>query len=391
MSNAPDFDFESVSLDWLHTKPGAKWNRTPDAIAAWVADMDFAPPPVVVEALQRVIATGDLGYPDHREPFGGSAATDVFIDRCARRYGWHIDQPDTMELNDVVQGIQIVLHLCTQPGDRVVVHTPTYPPFLHSVQDDGRVVVPVPAQRSDASPTGWVFDYEALDATLTESPAKVLLLCHPHNPTGHVFDSAELRLMAALAERHDLLIISDEIHADLTFGSVGHQPMDLFAPGRTVTIHAASKAFNLAALRFAILHVDAPAVSAALKTVPAHLFGATNLMGAVATEAAWRDGDEWLAAVMAHLDRQRVLLGALLIEKLPKVGYVAPSATYLAWLDCRSLGLGDDPSVTFLERGVRLSEGPNFGSEGNGFARLNFATSSAVLRETVARMAGNLR
>ncbi len=387
MSSAPDFDFESISLDWLHTKPGAKWNRTPDAIAAWVADMDFAPPAVVVDALQRAIHNGDLGYPDYREPFGGSAATDVFIERCARRYGWHIAQPDTMELNDVVQGIQIVLYLCTQPGDRVVVHTPAYPPFLHSVEDDGRVVVPVPAQRSDASPTGWMFDYDALEATLQEAPAKVLLLCHPHNPTGHVFDEEELRVLAALAERHDLLVISDEIHADIMFGSAAHRPMDLFAPGRTVTIHAASKAFNLAALRFAVMHVDAPMVSAALKAVPAHLFGATNLMGAAAAEVAWRDGDEWLSAVLAHLDSQRVLLGALLADQMPSVGYVAPCATYLAWLDCRSLGLGDDPSITFLERGVRLSEGPNFGAEGNGFARLNFATSSTILREIVRRLA----
>lgn len=389
MSTASDFDFETVSLDWLHTKPGAKWNRTPDAIAAWVADMDFAPPPVVVEAMQRVIAAGDLGYPDYREPVGGAPATDAFIERCARRYGWHINRSDTMELNDVVQGIQVVLHFCTQPGDRVVLHTPTYPPFLHSVEDDGRVVVPVPAQRSDASPNGWTFDYEALDETLTAAPAKVLLLCHPHNPTGHVFGDAELRTLAALAERHDLLIISDEIHADLTFGSVVHQPMGPFAPGRTVTIHAASKAFNLAALRFAIMHIDAPVVRAALATVPAHLLGATNLMGAVAAEAVWRDGDEWLAAVLAHLERQRALLGTLLADQLPTVGYVAPAATYLAWLDCRSLGLGDDPSATFLQRGVRLSEGPNFGSEGLGFARLNFATSSGVLREIVARMATN--
>ena len=387
MTSAPDFDFESVSLDWLHAKPGAKWNRTPEAIAAWVADMDFGPPPVVVDALRRVIDAGDFGYPDYREPFGGSAATDVFIERCARRYGWRINQPDTMELNDVLQGIQIVVHLCTEPGDRVVVHTPTYPPFLHSVEDDGRVVVPVPARRSDTSPTGWMFDYDALDATLRTSPAKVLLLCHPHNPTGHVFDTQELRVLADLAARHNLLVISDEIHADLTYGSAAHQPMDLFAPGRTVTIHAASKAFNLAALRFAVMHVDAPAVAATLKTVPAHLFGATNLMGAVAAEAAWRDGDEWLAAVLLHLDRQRGLLGTLLADQLPLVGYVAPSSTYLAWLDCRPLGLGDDPSATFLERGVRLSEGPNFGNEGNGFARLNFATSSTVLRQIVERMA----
>ncbi len=387
MTTAPDFDFESVALDWLRSKPGAKWHRTPNAIAAWVADMDFAPPPAVVDALQRVVASGDFGYPDYRENFGGSPATDVFIERCARRYGWHIDQADTMELNDVVQGIQIVLHLCTEPGDRVVVHTPAYPPFLHSVEGDGRVVVPVPAQRSHTSPSGWMFDYDALEATLAAAPAKVLLLCHPHNPTGHVFDEAELNALASLAQRHNLLIISDEIHADLTFAPAVHRPIALFAPERTVTIHAASKAFNLAALRFAVMHVGAPEVRRALARVPAHLFGATNLMGAVASEAAWRNGDEWLAAVVAHLDRQRFLLGTLLAEHLPAVGYVPPAATYLAWLDCRPLGLGDDPSATFLERGVRLSEGPNFGTEGHGFARLNFATSLNVLREIVRRMA----
>ena len=240
VSTSPAFDFDSVSLEWLRAKPGAKWHRTPGAIAAWVADMDFAPPPVVVSAMQSVVAGGDLGYPDWRHITGGSPATDVFVSRCATRYGWLIDEADTMELNDVVQGIQIVLHLCTQPGDGVVVHTPAYPPFLHSVQDSGRRVVPVPAQRSAGSPTGWAFDHEALAAELTASPAKVLLLCHPHNPTGHVFSEAELRSLASLAERHDLLIISDEIHADLTFGSVVHQPMGPFAPGRTVTIHAAS-------------------------------------------------------------------------------------------------------------------------------------------------------
>ena len=384
MSSADDFS--SVSLDWLRAKPGVKWHDTPDAIAAWVADMDFAPPPVVTEALRRLVADGDLGYPDWRNHTGGSAASDVFVDRCAARYGWQLDVEETLELNDVVQGIQIVLHVCTSPGDRVVVHTPSYPPFLHSVEDSGRVVLPVPASRSAASPTGWSFDHAALDAQLALTPAKVLLLCHPQNPTGHVFSSDELRELADIAERHDLLIISDEIHADLTFAPLSHQPIALFAPDRTVTIHAASKAFNLAGLRYAIMHIGSEMVRERIAALPAHLFGATNLMGAAAAEAAWRDGDEWLAAVVGHLDAQRHLLGALVAEHLPSVVYTPPAATYLAWLDCRALGWGDDPSVQFRQRGVRLSEGPNFGSEGHGFARLNFATSEDILREIVQRM-----
>ena len=382
------YDFSSVSMEWLRAKPGVKWHDTPDAIAAWVADMDFAPPAVVADALHAVVDRGDLGYPDWRHYTGGSAAADTFVERCAARYGWHIDQADTMELNDVVQGIQIVLHVCTEPGDRVVVHTPSYPPFLHSVHDNGREVLPVPAARDAGSPTGWAFDHAALDAQLAVTPAKVLLLCHPHNPTGHVFSDAELRELAAIAQRHDLLIISDEIHADFTYAPLTHRPMALFAPDRTVTIHAASKAFNLAGLRYAIMHIGVAEVRTRIAALPGHLFGATNLMGAAAADAAWRDGGPWLAAVLAHLDAQRQLLSALVAEHLPGVVYTPPAATYLAWLDCRALGWGDDPSVQFRARGVRLSEGPNFGAEGNGFARLNFATSGDVLRETVARMAG---
>ncbi|MBI4885283.1 MAG: aminotransferase class I/II-fold pyridoxal phosphate-dependent enzyme [Actinobacteria bacterium] len=349
--------------------------------------MDFLPAPAISNALTGAIAAGDLGYPDWRSIIGDSPATDAFVARCASRYGWHIAAADTREFNDVVQVIQVLLHTCTSPGDGVVVHTPSYPPFLHSVAASKLRLVPVPAERAAGSAARWEFDYDALDATLLAEPARVLLLCHPHNPTGHVFGDAELRRIAELAERHDLLIISDEIHADLTFPSLVHRPVALFAPDRTVTIHAASKAFNLAGLRYAIAHFGSQGAKKAVADLPAHMLGATNVMAAVAAEAAWRDGDEWLTAVVAHLDRQRTLLSSLLAQHLPDIVYTPPAATYLAWLDCRALLLGDDPSAHFLESGVRLSEGPNFGSEGNGFARLNFATSSTILGEIVQRMA----
>ncbi len=217
----------------------------------------------------------------------------------------------------------------------------------------------------------------------------MLLLCHPHNPTGHVFGADELLALAELAERHDLLIISDEIHADLTYAPRHHRPMALYAPERTVTLHAPSKAFNLAALRYAVMHLGPSWVRERVLGVPDHLYGEANLFGATAAYAAWADGDDWLDAVLAHLDGQRHLLADLLHEHLPEVVYTPPAATYLAWLDCRALCLGDDPSAEFARRGVRLSEGPNFGSEGLGHARLNFATSSGLLREIVSAMAGH--
>jgi len=385
---ADPFGFESLSLEWLRAKPGGKWARYPGALAAWVADMDFPPARAITAAVHAVATSGDFGYPLWQGTHSPTSAEHAFVAWSARRHGWQIDVADVVPLADVVQAIQLVLHTCTAPGDRVVVHTPAYPPFLSSVNKTGRELVRLPAQRDEASVTGWAFDYEWLDAELAARPAKVLLLSHPHNPTGHVFGEAELRDLAALAERHDLLIISDEIHADLTYAPHVHRPMALFAPHRTVTVTSPSKAFAMPGLRYAVAHFGSAAARAAVRTLPDHLLGTISLTAEAAATAAWTDSDEWLAAVLARLDANRGVVGELLAEHLPQVGYVSPAATYLAWLDCRALGVGDDPSQTFAQRGVRLSEGPNFGPEGKGHARLNFATSSAVVREIIARMAG---
>lgn len=379
-------EFDDLSIEWLRAKPGAKWHRHGVPFAAWVADMDFRPPGCVVDALRAHLDAGDLGYPDYRTSAGPSPATAAWLERCARRFAWAPDADGVRELNDVVQGIQLILHLCTAPGDGVVVHTPAYPPFLHSVEDTGRRIVRVPAAREPRSPSGWAFDHDALDRRLSTERASVLLLSHPHNPTGHVFDGDDLRRLAEIADRHDLLVISDEIHADLVHAPHRHLPMATFAPERTVTLHAASKSFNLAGLRFAVAHVGPAWVRERIATLPDHLLGATNVMGALAAEAAWRHGDVWLDAVLAHLDRSRYVLADLLRAHLPEVDYTPPPATYLAWLDCRGLAWDVDPSEVFAAHGVRLSEGPSFGPEGAGFVRLNMATSIEVLGRIVERM-----
>lgn len=380
-----EFGFDDVDLAWLRAKDGAKWHQHPERLNAWVADMDFPPAPVVLEALRDRIDRADLGYADWGYPRPKSPATRVFAERCGRRYGWEIDPSEVFDFCDVVQAVQTVLHLGTLPGDGVVLHTPSYPPLWKSLRDMGRRQIDVPA-RVDAA--GVHFDYDELERRLLVEQATAILLCHPHNPTGHRFAVDELVRIVQIAERHDLLIISDEIHADLTYDAV-HVPIASIAGAadRTVTVHSASKAFNLAGMRHAVAHVGPERLRSALHDLPDHLLGAINLMAAEATVAAWTHGDAWLDAVLAHLDRNRVLFASLLAERLPLAKHRPPAATYLAWVDCRAMGLGDEPVRAFRAAGVELSDGNDFGPLGAGHVRVNLATSGAIVEQIVATMA----
>lgn len=387
MTGGDPFGLDALELDELRTRPGAKWHRHPDRLAAWVADMDFRPPPAVLDRLRAVVDRGDVGYPDWL-PYGTSPLREVFVDRMVDRFDWRIGIDRVHELNDVIQGVRVAIHHLTAPGDGVALHVPAYPPFLSTIESSGRRLVEIPALDT---PDGWAFDHDELDERLEREGAAVLLLCHPHNPTGHVFTEPELRRLAAIAERHDLVVISDEIHAELVHAPARHVPLAALGPdveARTVTITSASKAFNLAGLRWAVLHAGSDRLHQALRALPDHYLGAPNLMAVEATLAAWDDGDEWQRAVLARLDANRHLLGDLLAGQLPAIGYHVPDATYLAWLDCRGLGV-DDPAAAFRRRGVELSPGPTFGRQGAGFVRLNFATSSRLLGRLVAAMAAS--
>lgn len=372
------FGLRSLDASALRRRPGAKWHRPDGRLAAWVADMDFPIAPAVRARLSERIDT-DVGYPDWSHA-AVSPLLDRFVERMVARYGWRPDRDRLVELNDVVQGVRVAIHHLTEPGDGVALHTPAYPPFFRAIEQLGRRVVPVP----------WPFDPERLERTVADERPRLLLLCHPHNPIGHVFSRDELTAIAAAAARHDVEVVADEIHAELTFAPHQHVPFESLGPdvaARTVTLTSASKAFNLAGLRWAVMHTGSERMHAAVRRLPAHYFGAPNLMAVEATDAAWSGGAAWAAAVMAVLDENRHRLGDLLAEHLPDVGYRVPDATYLAWLDCRALGLGDDPAVEFARRGVELSPGPTFGAEGRGHVRLNFATSPTVLEEIVATMA----
>jgi cystathionine beta-lyase len=378
-----------LSLEQLRARPGAKWSRHPDPVLpAWVADMDAEPAPAVRAALQRLLDAGDLGYPEERP---GPVLAPVFVERMRRRFGWEIEAERVVPFTDVVQGIEVVLHLLTEPGDGVMIQTPIYPPFLTTLEVSGRRLVDHPLERT---PARWELDVDSLAALVEAERPRVLLLCNPHNPTGRAFRRDELEALAAVAAENDLVVVSDEIWADLVHPPNEHVPfatVSADAAARTVTLTSATKAFAMPAVKCAVAHVGPDDLLGRLQELPTHLFGSIGQFGVVATVAAWEEGDEWLAATLDHLGRQRARLAELTQKWLPSAPWIPPDATYLAWLDCRPLGLAVEPCEHFLEHArVALGRGPDFGVHGEGFVRLNFATTDEVLTGLVERMASAL-
>ncbi|WP_431896036.1 MalY/PatB family protein [Nonomuraea sp. bgisy101] len=338
------------------TKDGLKWaNAGPDVIACWIADMDFPTAPAIVEALQRR-ARGDLGYPAWAaDPQAGPLA-EAFTERMLVRYGWDADPSAVRAFSDLNQALQVVLHIATDPGDTVAMHAPAYPPFLGTLEEMGRVL------RTDLSDL---------------ADCRALVLVNPHNPTGRVFTRSELAALAEQVERHDLLVVSDEVHADLVYSPAEHIPFASILPERTITLTSATKAFNLGGVRCALAHLGPPRIRETLRSHPSFLYGGANVFGVEATVAAWKHADGWLSDTMTVLDRNRQLIAS----RVP--GYVAPDATYLAWLDVGRPGMAE-----VLEREARIlvSDGATFGPGGERFVRVNFATSAEILTEVLDRL-----
>jgi cystathionine beta-lyase len=384
------FGLRSLDVERLRRKRAIKWSSAPPGgYAAWIADMDFHVAPAIGEALRRVIDADEFGYPDWGGVYALSPAATQFAVRMAERYAWEPDPSRLHDMCNVIQCVRVVVQQMSVPGDGVVLHMPAYHPFLDSLATmDRRLVAVEPVVAGDGS---IEFDYDRLDEQLATARAKVWILCHPHNPTGHVFDRLELERIAEIAARHDLTVIADEVHADLTYASTAHTAFASLGPAvaaRTVTTSSASKAFNLAGMRWAVLHAGSDELHRIVSAMPGHYLGAPNKMAVEATLAAWTAGDEWLEAVRGVLDENRRALTGLLAQHLPGARYHPPEATYLTWIDLNGCDLGDDPGAVFAERGVLVSPGLQFGPQGAGHVRLNIATSPAILAEMVKAMAG---
>jgi cysteine-S-conjugate beta-lyase len=373
----------ALPIDQLRQRSSTKWQRYPhDVLPLFVAETDYALAPAITRVLARAVELGDTGYtpprPGIREAFAGFAA---------RRFGWDVDPAHVFWTGDVMMGVVEVLRRMIRPGDRVVVMTPVYPPFFDTVEEAGGVVERVPLRRDDV---GWSIDLAGVEKALAGG-ARAVLLCNPHNPTGTVHSRESLMALAEIAARHDAAVISDEIHAPLT-----HAPR-VFTPFLTAgeaasrvgyAITSASKTFNLAGLKCAVMVGGARPQADLLRALPWEVEWRTGLFGALANVAAYGpESDPWLDDLLLTLAQSRALLGELLAEHLPEARWLAPDAGFLAWVDVSAYGWGDDPAPRILkEAKVALHHGPLFGAEGVGHVRINFACAPELLGEALARV-----
>jgi cystathionine beta-lyase len=375
-----------LSIAELRSRPGVKWHRYPqDVLPAWVAEMDFGVAEPIQAVMQRLVGEATYGYEsDILYP----RLAEAFAAYMHRRFGWAVDSQDVLPVTDLVQALFTTVAAFSARGEGVALLTPIYPPFLMAVRETGRRVVELRLANDGAR--------YALDSHILRQPFEretpLLLLCNPHNPTGRVFDRGELESIAAMAIEREMIVVVDEIHADLAYPGNTHIPFASLGreiAARTITITSATKAYNTPGLRCGVIHFGSPPLREQFRTViPDHMLGRATRFGLEATMVAWQECESWLDNVLHLLDDNRQRLGRFLATELPEIRYCPPEATYLAWLDCGGLNLPMGPYQFFLDRArVALSDGAEFGEAGQGCVRLNFGTSPSILDEVLGRMA----
>ncbi|EYT59037.1 MULTISPECIES: MalY/PatB family protein [Microbacterium] len=374
----------ALPLAELRERSSEKWREYPaDVLPLFVAETDFPLAPAISTALQRAVEIGDTGYIASRTPLAES-----FASFASRRYGWEPDPARMRSTADVSMGIVEILRRVTQPGERIVVTPPVYPPFYDLVAEAGAEVERVPLRDTG---TGWELDLDGIRAAFDDG-ATAILLCNPHNPTGTVHDRDSLSALAELAGEFGVAVVSDEIHAPLAQPGTGFTPflaVNEAAQRVGYAVVSASKAFNLAGLKCALMVTADDETSAVVRGLPVEVEWRTGQFGLLAAVAAFsEESDAWLDGLLRTLDENRVLLEDLLAARLPGARYRLPDAGYLAWIDLSALGWGGNPARRILKDAkVALHFGPAFGAEGAGHVRLNFGTSPEILTEAIERIA----
>jgi cystathionine beta-lyase len=380
-------DFHTVPLSELQTHRSEKWRAFPkEVLPLPVAEMDFPVAKPIRDRLNDMVAHSDLGYLGPIPEMGSA-----FSSFASRRWGWKADASQVRIAADVGVGVVEVLRVIAKPGDKMMINSPVYPNFWTWLNETHLTEVDVPLTRSDVEVDGshWILDWDGIERAYADG-LRVHLISNPHNPLGRVYTKAELTRLADLAKKHGVIILSDEIHSPLTYGEQNFTPfLNLNETAREVgiTITAASKGWNIAGLKCAIIVTENEDMHKLLDGIAPATHYRASLLGAFATVAAFESGEPWLNELMKQLNHNRKLISDLIAEKAPKIVYHQPHCSYLAWLDVSAYNLGEDPSVAFLEKGkVAFSPGVRFGKQSSQFVRLNFATSPDILSEAFNRI-----
>jgi cystathionine beta-lyase len=376
--------FDLIALEHLRGTGGLKWSLFPETIGAFVAEMDFGTAPVVTEALHAAVDLGLFGY---LPPGLAASMSQASAEWHRTVYGWDLAPERVHPVADVLKALELTLAHYSRPGSPVIVPTPAYMPFLTVPPAMGREVIQVPLLQADDG--SYTLDLEGIAAAY-RAGADVLILCNPYNPVGRVLSRPELAAVADVVAAHDGRVFADEIHSPLVFPGRRHIPyasLSDVTAAHTVTATSASKAWNLPGLKCAQLILSNDADAGVWEQIGAMASHGTSILGTVANTAAFSSGRPWLEEVVHYLDGNRRALATLLAEHLPAVRYTVPEGTYIAWLDCRGLGLDGSPAEFFREHaGVALTDGRACWDAGEGFVRMVFATPRPILEQAVAAM-----
>lgn len=382
------YDFDTV-IDRLPTS-SSKWSyrkqRTgvEDVIPMWIADMDFACAPEIVEAIKARAAHPIYGY---------TVRTDAWynglINWMKKRHDWSRIQRDWICFSPgVVAGFNMTIQAYSHPGDKVILQPPVYYPMKNAIFNNGRQMVENPLKIVNGR---YVMDYEDLEKKI-DGRTKMIILCSPHNPVGRVWTRSELEQLVEVCERKDIVIVSDEIHLDLILGKIKHTPTAIVsekAMQKTVTLVAPSKSFNVAGLtNSAAIIPNKKLRDAFLNVLQNNSVGGGNIFGAVAQEAAYAHGEPWLEELLVYLRGNLKYFEDFLAEKIPVLKVYPLEGTYLAWVDCTSLGMDDASLKEFMLKKAKLwfDEGTMFGSGGSMFMRINLACPRSTLKIALERL-----
>jgi len=387
-----DSNVQAPSLAKLLTHHSEKWRGFDrDVLPLPVAEMDFPVADPIRAVLAEVVAQSDLGYLGSVPELAAG-----FAKFAEERWNWSVDTSQVGVAADVGVGVVEVLRVFTKPGDTILINSPVYQNFYNWINETHLIKVDVPFTRTgpqSESDNPWQLDLDEVEKAYAAG-LKVHLMCSPHNPLGRVFSKDELTRIAEMAKKYGVLVISDEIHAPLTFAEKSFIPFLTISENARevgITITAASKGWNIAGLKCAIIVSHNDAIKIKLDEMPTAVHFRASILGAFASAAAFADGGVWLDSVILQLDHNRFLIRDLLAAKLPSVNYHIPHNSYLAWLDLESLNLGENPTQTLLEKGrVAFNPGHSYGAQCSQYVRLNFATSPEIITEAIDRIVRTL-